>query len=205
MTYSPGENAESTFTRALARSTFSAPSVQRRLPSFCTFNMWNGENIATPSYNPRFNHRADSLSRESFRPFGSLWRTRIFSTHQSSRRSVGLGFVINNANRLIQDVIRKVVDCFPNGLVNSGCTSSFCSLFREKLKQPISKNLVSPRYLQRQVRNSLKGVSVRARGPFNVLVRHRFVFQHFKKTAVFCFPLPLSSSYLDQVAHLAAR
>src|SRR5205085_11288400 len=76
---------------------------------------------------------------------------------------------------------------------------------REKLKQPISKNLVSPRYLQRQVRNSLKGVSVRARGPFNVLVRHRFVFQHFKKTAVFCFPLPLSSSYLDQVARSEER
>lgn len=121
----------------------------------------------------------------------------------------GFGFIsrmiINNADGLIENVIRKNVDGFPNGFVNGGRRSSFFRLFTEKPEQTISEIGVSPRYLQRQVSNSLKRVSVRARGPLNGLVHHRFVFCHFKKTAVFCFPLPFSSAHLDQVLHLAAR
>src|SRR5215472_8955953 len=46
MTYSPGEDAASTFTRVLARSKLTAPSIQRRVPSICTLKMWNGESMA---------------------------------------------------------------------------------------------------------------------------------------------------------------
>lgn len=126
----------------------------------------------------------------------------------SSVRRFGFGrisrLIINNANGLVENVIRKMLDGFPNSLVNGGCRSSVFSLFTEKPKQTVSEAGVSPRYLQRQVRNSLKRVSVRARGPFNGLVHHGFLFCHFKKAAVFCFPLPLSSPHLDQVLHLAA-
>ena len=42
-----------------------------------------------------------------------------------------VGFIINDPNGLIEDVIRKMLDGFPNGLVNGGCRSSFFSLFAE--------------------------------------------------------------------------
>src|SRR5215472_558850 len=134
-----------------------------------------------------------------------VWPSTEAFNQSSGGRSFGFGFIINNANGFIENVIRKIVDCFPNGFVNRGGARSFCSLFTEEPKQAISEILVSPRDLQRQVRNPLKGVSVRARGPFNVLVHQRLFFRHFKKTTVFCFLLSLSSPHLDQVSHLAAH
>ena len=124
-------------------------------------------------------------------PFSPPLRSMIFWNASSGGRCFGFGFIINNANGLIENVIGKIVDGFPNRFVNGGCANSICSLFTKKPQQTVSENLVSPGYLQRQVGNSLEGVSVRTPGPFNVLVQYRFVFRHFKEAAVFCF-LPRS-------------
>src|SRR6266704_4073248 len=148
------------------------------------------------SYLQGIQRQADFLS-ERLVSFASLSRSRICSTHRSSCRGFGFGFLIDNADGFIENVIRKVADGIPNRFVNCcrACTSF--NLFGEKLKQTVSQTLVSARYLQRQGRNSLEGVFVRARWPLNVLVYHRLVSRHFKKASVLFFLQPLSSSHLD--------
>lgn len=116
-----------------------------------------------------------------------------------------VGLIINNADGLIENVMRKMIDGFPNRFVDGGGAGSFFSFFAEELEQMIPETRVSPRDPQREVCNALKRVSVRTRGPFNGLVHHGFLFGDFKETTVYGFPLPLSSSHLDQVLHLAAR
>src|SRR5215469_9957636 len=115
------------------------------------------------------------------------------------------GLVVNNADGLIEDVMRKKADCFPNSFVNGGGASSFLRFFPEELEQMISETRVSSRDLQRQVCNALKRMIVRTGRPLDGLVHHGFLVRHFKKAAVFSFFVPLSSAHLDQVLHRAAR
>src|SRR2546430_1863701 len=129
--------------------------------------------------------------------FASPSRSRICSTHSSGCRGFGFGFLIDNADGFIENVIRKVADGIPDRFVNCCRAGAFFSLFGEKLKQTESQTLVSARYLERQGRYSLEGVSVRARWPLNVLVYHRLVSRHFNKTSVLFFLQPLPSSHLD--------
>src|SRR5207302_1342220 len=70
-------------------------------------------------------------------------------THSSGCRGFGFGFLIDNADGFIENVIRKVADGIPNRFVNCCRACAFFSLFGEKLKQTESQTLVSARYLQR--------------------------------------------------------
>lgn len=115
------------------------------------------------------------------------------------------GLVINNADGLIENVMRKMADSFPHSFVDGGGASSFLRLFPEELEQMISEAWVSPRDLQRQVCEALKRVPVGTRRPFNDLVHHRFFVRHVQESTVFGLPLPLSPSHLDQVLHRAAH
>lgn len=70
------------------------------------------------------------------------------------------GFLIDDADGFVENVIGKIVEDFPKGLVNGGCTNSVFGLFRAKAEQTMSENVVSPGDLQRQVRDALKGMPV---------------------------------------------
>lgn len=48
------------------------------------------------------------------------------------------GLVVNNADGLVEDVIREKVDGFPDSFVDGGCAGSIRSLFAEKLEQTMS-------------------------------------------------------------------
>src|SRR3974377_429143 len=87
MTYSPGEDAASSFASALARSTSGADSIQRRLPSLCTLKMWKGGNKAHSSLQYcGFNHMPDSVSVVEIRASIALCQNNFAAMHCVSKQ-----------------------------------------------------------------------------------------------------------------------
>ncbi len=72
----------------------------------------------------------------------------------------GDGFVVDDADGFVEDVVGEMAESFPDGFVDGGGRSSFFSFFAEEPEQMISETRVAPGNLQGQVGDALKRVPV---------------------------------------------